>query len=126
MSGIHAGVIAAEMIDRQMWQAKTHQSDIGDPMGASLIKAVFAIFDSECPIATGIVSGHPFPTRAEIGPMDRDRSVRVNLRPKAVWQTGIPEGMGGKLKLHRKVIPFVAVQPEVICLAAALILSHGA
>ena len=64
----------------------------------------------------------PFPAGTEVG-SEGGAGANENLRPEVSGETGITEGRDGKLSLHRELTPLAATQPEVICLAAAPIIS---
>ena len=127
------GPVSAQMIQREPLGYWAHQLFVGNAMRENC----FA-FDLQGTIAAASVAAHPQPTIVGF----------LNERPKLFVEgkSRLPEGRAmispplimhitpaarpngtttirdGTLGLHRKVTPFVAVQPEVYRLAAASII----
>src|SRR3972149_2220556 len=117
--GVHARVIAAEVIALKTAGDRPDQSLIDEPMGLNQPPvAISPAADAESPITAAIPAGRPFPAGAEVRTMGRDRG-DSHLRPEARGQSFVAEGGDAKLSLHRELTPLVATPPEVFGLAAA-------
>jgi len=123
VSGVNTGGVTAEVVGFKPSRNGSNQRLVGPAVGKDRPRAVISMAaDAEIAIARDIATRRPFPTRPKIRPVSGNRPY-ANLCPEACGQTDIAEeGRGVTLGVHRKVAPFVAMQPEVFGLAAASII----
>ena len=102
---ICTGTIAAKVVRLQFFRDGANKNGVGNAMSLPI-----STMPAKSPVSISLFRGCPLPTTV---------GEDTDLRPEAWGKSIVAEEGDAKLGLHRKVTPFVAMQPEVIGLAAA-------